>query len=111
MDFGWNNHPILKSCYRLPIANPGHSEYLGRLDREPFEASTIIALQDEFNEIMQKRNLSHIRRIFAAQRYSDTVAKPFVLLKRHNKEHSDDKRDRRLNKKKKKKKKQNKKTD
>jgi hypothetical protein len=58
MDFGWNNHPVIKSCYRLLIANPDHSEYLGRLDREPFKAPTIMALQDEFNEIMDKRNLS-----------------------------------------------------
>ncbi|CAB4436212.1 unnamed protein product [Rhizophagus irregularis] len=70
-----------------------------------------MALQDEFNELMQKRNLLHIRRIFAAQRYSDTVAKPFVLLERYNEEHSDDERDHRLKMKKKKKKKQNKKTD
>ncbi|CAB4447000.1 unnamed protein product [Rhizophagus irregularis] len=60
MDFGFAGHPHYKICYRLPIANPDHSEYLGHCPAKPYKFPTIMALQAEFNEIMERRNLSHI---------------------------------------------------
>ncbi|CAB4410080.1 unnamed protein product [Rhizophagus irregularis] len=110
MNVGWlTGQPNYKNCFALPIANPDHPDYLGRLNNkdEPYENPTIKALQGEFNEIMEQRNLSRIRSIFAAIQYNNKVARPYYLLECENERNSSPE----LVKKKKKKKKQNKKTE
>ncbi|PKY60207.1 hypothetical protein RhiirA4_483651 [Rhizophagus irregularis] len=88
MDFGFAGHPHYKICYRLPIANPDHSEYLGHCPAKPYKFPTIMALQAEFNEIMERQRYNE-----ELDELSDLISPKFVK------------------KKKKKKKKQNKKTD
>ncbi|CAB4431636.1 unnamed protein product [Rhizophagus irregularis] len=108
MDLCWlHDKHDYQDVYALSIANPNHMDYLGRLPDALFEDPTIQALQDEFNELMEKCNLSHICRIFEAIRYSDKEVKPYVLQERRDYDSSPEP----VKKKKKKKKKQNKKTD
>jgi hypothetical protein len=69
---------------------------------------TIIALQADFNAIMEWHNYSYIQRLFKLQQYNTKVARPYVLLECLNADLRDNPSPKLV--KKKKKKKQNKKT-